>query len=175
MLSEINPPSTTLSSPSTSEYENDDPDYVMGTRSHSSDSSDGEEENQDELKVLNLNRNELEQLANHLGHDVNVHQQYYRLPQEVLFLAKVSKVLLAAEKGNLSAYKGKSLEEMDVMDKCSEDEMSEGEDDYFKIPEARNPSSSHDNRSGSAQRKKTTRTTWTKEKDTLLQDPHIAI
>ncbi|PIK41677.1 hypothetical protein BSL78_21482 [Apostichopus japonicus] len=36
-------------------------------------------------QILNLSSSELEQLANHLGHDVNVHRQYYRLPQDIIF------------------------------------------------------------------------------------------
>ncbi|KAJ8017874.1 hypothetical protein HOLleu_44454 [Holothuria leucospilota] len=50
-------------------------------------------------QIINLNDNELEQLANYLGHDMAVHREYYRLPQESLFLAKVSKLLFAMEAG----------------------------------------------------------------------------
>lgn len=61
-------------------------------------------------QVLNLSGNELEQLANFLGHNINVHREYYRLPQETIFLAKVSKLLLAAEKGTLTCSADLSLD-----------------------------------------------------------------
>ncbi|RXN22575.1 hypothetical protein ROHU_023424 [Labeo rohita] len=32
-------------------------------------------------KVLNLKDNEMDDLADFLGHDIRVHQQYYRLPE----------------------------------------------------------------------------------------------
>jgi hypothetical protein len=38
----------------------------------------------------------------------------YRLPLDYLQVAKVSRVLLAMEKGSLAAFKGKSLDEMDI-------------------------------------------------------------
>ncbi|KAJ8034113.1 hypothetical protein HOLleu_20819 [Holothuria leucospilota] len=65
-------------------------------------------------QVLGLKENELEQLANHMGHDIKIHREYYRLPQECLMLAKVSKLLLLADKGELHKFKGKSLDEIDI-------------------------------------------------------------
>lgn len=79
-------------------------------------------------QIMNLSGSELEQLANHLGHDISVHQEYYRLPQDVLFLAKVSKLLLLAEKGKIHAYKGKSLADFEIDDKqlVSDTKISDG-------------------------------------------------
>lgn len=45
-------------------------------------------------QLLNLKNHELEQLTHHLGHDISVHRQYYRLPNEAIVLAKVSKLLM---------------------------------------------------------------------------------
>jgi hypothetical protein len=42
-------------------------------------------------QILNLKECELDLLAGFLGHDVRVHNNFYRLPQETLQLAKVSK------------------------------------------------------------------------------------
>ncbi|KAE8277669.1 hypothetical protein D5F01_LYC24330 [Larimichthys crocea] len=64
--------------------------------------------------VLNLKDNEMDTLANFLGHDIRVHRQYYRLPEGTLELAKVSKVLIALEQGRLSDYKGMSLDEIQI-------------------------------------------------------------
>ncbi|XP_071357180.1 uncharacterized protein [Trachinotus anak] len=85
-------------------------------------------------QVLNLQENEADQLTDFLGHDVHVHRQYYRLPQGTLQLAKMSKVLLAVEKGTLSQYKGQSLDniELDPEEKidCSQyQDMSSDEDE----------------------------------------------
>lgn len=40
-------------------------------------------------KVLNLKDNELDDLADFLGHDIRAHRQYYRLPEGTLQLAKI--------------------------------------------------------------------------------------
>ncbi|KAJ8018973.1 hypothetical protein HOLleu_42721 [Holothuria leucospilota] len=65
-------------------------------------------------QIIKLKDNEPEQLANHLGHDVAVHREYYRLPQESLSLAKVSKLLFAMQAGKLHGYRGMSLNEITV-------------------------------------------------------------
>ncbi|XP_059198023.1 uncharacterized protein LOC131978403 isoform X2 [Centropristis striata] len=64
--------------------------------------------------VLNLKDNEMDILANFLGHDIQVHRQYYRLPEGTLELAKVSKVLIALEQGRLSDFKGMSLDQIQI-------------------------------------------------------------
>ncbi|XP_030840546.1 uncharacterized protein LOC105438115 [Strongylocentrotus purpuratus] len=64
-------------------------------------------------QLLNLNDHELEQLANMMGHDVRIHREYYRLPQDVLLLAKASKLLTISAKGEMHKYAGKSLEEIE--------------------------------------------------------------
>ena len=51
-------------------------------------------------QVLDLSGNELEWLANHMGHDLSIHKQYYRLQDHTLELAKISKLLLAIDKGS---------------------------------------------------------------------------
>lgn len=63
-------------------------------------------------KVLNLKDNEMDDLADFLGHDIRVHRQYYRLPEGTLQLAKISKVLMALEQGKLTDFKGKNLDEI---------------------------------------------------------------
>ena len=65
-------------------------------------------------QLLDLKDNELEQLANHMGHDVTVHREYYRLPMETLLLAKMSKLLNLAQEGKTSQFKGKTLEEVSL-------------------------------------------------------------
>ncbi|KAM9495718.1 uncharacterized protein Hap1MRO34_020027 isoform 2-T3 [Clarias gariepinus] len=67
-------------------------------------------------QILNLKNNELDQLANFLGHDIRVHRDYYRLPDATIEIAKISKLLLAMEKGNLTSFQGKSLDEIEIQD-----------------------------------------------------------
>lgn len=64
--------------------------------------------------VLNLKENEMDQLATFLGHDIRVHREFYRLPESTLQLAKVSKLLIAMEKGNLSDLQGKGLDDIEI-------------------------------------------------------------
>ncbi len=65
-------------------------------------------------KVLNLKDNEMDDLADFLGHDIRVHRQYYRLPEGTLQLAKISKILMAMERGQMSEFKGKNLDEIQI-------------------------------------------------------------
>lgn len=65
-------------------------------------------------QMLNLKENELDILATFMGHDIRVHREYYRLPEETLQVAKISKVLLSLENGNFTDNRGKSLDDIDV-------------------------------------------------------------
>ena len=65
-------------------------------------------------QLLNLKEHELEALATFMGHDKSVHHQYYRLPEDTMQLAKVSKILLQMEKGNMKVCKGKSLDDIEM-------------------------------------------------------------
>ncbi|KAI4903324.1 hypothetical protein NFI96_015942 [Prochilodus magdalenae] len=84
-------------------------------------------------QILNLEENEADQLADFLGHDIRIHRQYYRLPQGTLQLAKMSKVLMAMERGKLLEFKGKSLDEIEIHPEevlvQSDVEMSSDDDD----------------------------------------------
>ncbi|XP_077409523.1 uncharacterized protein LOC144039745 [Vanacampus margaritifer] len=67
-------------------------------------------------QVLNLKNHELDQVADFLGHDIRVHREYYRLPEATTQLAKISKLLIAMEKGTLASLQGKTLEEIEIED-----------------------------------------------------------
>lgn len=56
----------------------------------------------------------MEQLATFMGHTNEVHKKFYRLPDDVYQTAKISKLLILMEDGKADAYKGKSLEEIDL-------------------------------------------------------------
>jgi hypothetical protein len=65
-------------------------------------------------QVLNLKDNELDVVAQFMGHDVRIHRDFYRLPEATVQMATVSKLLLALESGNLGSQKGKTLAEIDL-------------------------------------------------------------
>jgi len=46
-------------------------------------------------QILNLKKNELDQLAQFMGHDIRIYREYYRLPNDVVQAAQVVKVLLS--------------------------------------------------------------------------------
>jgi len=76
-------------------------------------------------QVLNLKDHELDMLAGYMGHDVHVHRQYYRLPNDVLQTSKLVKVFLLMDRGNLVQQKGRSLDE--IVQLVNGDEASVGE------------------------------------------------
>lgn len=65
-------------------------------------------------QVLNLKDNEEDCLAGFMGHNIRVHRQYYRLPEGTLQVAKVAKLLMACGRGELSQFKGMTLDEINV-------------------------------------------------------------
>jgi hypothetical protein len=80
-------------------------------------------------QVFSLNDVEVDWLARHLGHDIRVHREYYRLHSATVELAKISKLLLAVEEGDASKWRGKSLDDIDLTpDELCEDLESDGED-----------------------------------------------
>ncbi|KAM8825916.1 uncharacterized protein ACB058_019368 [Synchiropus picturatus] len=82
-------------------------------------------------QVLNLKHNELDQVADFLGHDIRVHRDFYRLPVPTTQLAKISKLLLTLEKGTLSKIQGKSLDDIEIQDEIdtSDTEEMDGDSD----------------------------------------------
>lgn len=64
-----------------------------------------------------------------MGHDIRVHREYYRLSDETTQLAKISKLLISLDKGNLTSIKGKNLDEINVDDLVEDAEESESETD----------------------------------------------
>ena len=65
-------------------------------------------------QMLSLKRHELDLLANFLGHDIRIHREFYRLPEETLQMAKVSKLLLAMERGETTNLQGRNFDNISV-------------------------------------------------------------
>ena len=78
-------------------------------------------------QVLGLKEHEMDMLANFLRHDIIIHTEFYRMPLDVLQIARVSKVFLATERGHISRYAGKGLSEINTED--TEEVELEDDDD----------------------------------------------
>ena len=59
-----------------------------------------------------MSRDELQMVADHLGHNLDIHTEVYRLQSSLAEKTKVSQVLLAAEQGKLLKFKGKRLNDI---------------------------------------------------------------
>jgi len=64
--------------------------------------------------IFAVDKNEMEMLATFLGHDLDIHKKYYRLPENALQLAKCGKLMLLMGKGGIGKYHGKNLDEIDL-------------------------------------------------------------
>ena len=69
-------------------------------------------------QIVDLNSAELDWLARHLGHDIAVHRDFYRLQDHNIELSKVSRLLLAVDEGNASKWAGKRLDDIDLDGMC---------------------------------------------------------
>jgi hypothetical protein len=94
-------------------------------------------------QVLDMQPSELSLLCRHMGHSVHVHEQFYRLPSHILELAKVSKLLIAVEGGDLAQLNGKTLNNLDIEDipdVCMD--ADDNDDDDGADTDSRRPSTS---------------------------------
>eukprot|EP00112_Aurelia_sp_Birch-Aquarium-sp1_P004128 Seg1469.8 transcript_id=Seg1469.8/GoldUCD/mRNA.D3Y31 product="hypothetical protein" protein_id=Seg1469.8/GoldUCD/D3Y31 len=78
-------------------------------------------------QIIDLSESELEWLARHMGHDLSVHREYYRLHDHTLELSKVSRLLMAVDEGNAAKFQGKKLSEITVDELALDDAESEAE------------------------------------------------
>ena len=61
-----------------------------------------------------MTQGELKWLANHMGHDVNIHENVYRLHDSTIELAKVSRLLMAVDSGRMQEFSGKTLDQIQL-------------------------------------------------------------
>lgn len=69
------------------------------------------------VQLANLTETELDGLARFLGHDIRVHRQFYRLSEDAFTLSKISKLLVALERGQIDKIKDKSLDQIELTGK----------------------------------------------------------
>ncbi|XP_065936953.1 uncharacterized protein [Magallana gigas] len=79
-------------------------------------------------QILNLNETSQDILATFQGHDIRVHRQFYRLPEDTMQIAKVSKILHSLNNGSISKFKGKDFDEIQLDDKEAVDSESDEEE-----------------------------------------------
>ncbi|XP_028414257.1 uncharacterized protein LOC114537315 [Dendronephthya gigantea] len=73
-------------------------------------------------QLVDMNENEMGWLADHMGHDLHVHKEYYRLPQSTLEIAVVGNLLLAIDEGRAHKFKGKNLRDINIEDFGNDDD-----------------------------------------------------
>lgn len=61
---------------------------------------------------MDLDAGQKEWLAEHLGHELNVHKNNYVLQEPVIELAKISRLLIAIESGDATQYVGRKLQDI---------------------------------------------------------------
>ena len=61
-----------------------------------------------------MTQGELKWLANHMGHDVNIHENVYRLHDSTIELAKVSRLLMAVDSGRMQEFSGKTMDQIQL-------------------------------------------------------------
>lgn len=65
-------------------------------------------------QIADLGEGDLRWLADHMGHNIDVHREYYRLRESTVELTKVSRLLLAIDEGNAHNFTGKKLSEINI-------------------------------------------------------------
>ncbi|KAJ8956206.1 hypothetical protein NQ317_000501 [Molorchus minor] len=84
-------------------------------------------------QLFNMTENQYDWLARHLGHDIRVHRDFYRMHESAIELTKVSRLLLAVDKGEVNKFAGRNLEDIEIKDLPQLD--YEDEDDNNDIEE----------------------------------------
>lgn len=68
-------------------------------------------------QILDMNNSELGWLAKHLGHDIEVHKDFYRLQESTIEMALVGNLLVAVDEGRAGQFKGRSLRDINLSGK----------------------------------------------------------
>ncbi|XP_053407910.1 uncharacterized protein LOC128559626 [Mercenaria mercenaria] len=68
-------------------------------------------------------------LATFQGHDIRVHREFYRLPESMLQIAKISKVLHCINNGTIQKYKGCNFDDIEFEENETVEEESDDDED----------------------------------------------
>jgi len=64
------------------------------------------------FQLVDMDAGQKEWLAEHLGHEFNVHKNNYVLQEPIIELAKISRLLIAIETGDAAMFVGKKLQDI---------------------------------------------------------------
>ena len=60
-------------------------------------------------QLADMNETEGGWLAKHMGHDIHIHKEFYRMQESTLEIAVVGKLLLAIDEGSAHKFNGRNL------------------------------------------------------------------
>ena len=63
-------------------------------------------------QLVDMNETEMGWLAKHMGHDIHIHKEFYRMQESTLEIAVVGNLLLAIDEGRAHQFKGKNLRDI---------------------------------------------------------------
>ena len=120
-------------------------------------------------QLVELTPSELQQLANFMGHDLNVHMNYYRLPDDIEQITKVGRLLIAAEEGKFKrANHAMNIEDIEFTQLDAAGTNSSTNQDPENLDSDDVPSTSRENEI--RKRKKcSSRQPWTEEEKSQIR------
>ena len=65
-------------------------------------------------QLVDMDENEMGWLAKHLGHDLHIHKEFYRMQESTLEMAVVDNLLVAIDEGRALKFKGKNLRDISL-------------------------------------------------------------
>ena len=65
-------------------------------------------------QLVDMDENEMGWLAKHLGHDLHIHKEFYRMQESTLEMAVVDSLLVAIDEGRAHKFKGKNLRDISL-------------------------------------------------------------
>lgn len=63
---------------------------------------------------MDVTPNELGWIAKHLGHSINIHKNHYQVMTSTIEKAKIAKLLILADRGEVAKYSGKTLDDIEI-------------------------------------------------------------
>ena len=63
-------------------------------------------------QLVDMNETEMGWLAKHLGHDLQIHKDFYRMQDSTLEMAVVGNLLMAIDEGRAHNFKGRNLRDI---------------------------------------------------------------
>lgn len=121
-------------------------------------------------QILRMGQEELEQLASFMGHTTKTPQEWYRLPQDLYQIAKVSKVLLMSQKSSIKTYKGEKLDELIVeLEIFGSDESEDSETENLSVETTTIQESNSEAQKIPAKKKKGEKKKWSKKEKQVTE------